>query len=99
MIIDVQATKEVILALPQYSYKVLEQSEDLKGIVLATPIDDSFTRTMIVINPNSIGIAVQSPDDKGLITLLFKQVPLELINLLVTKESEPEVASDTEGKE
>jgi hypothetical protein len=99
MIIDVHATKEVILSLPQYSYKVLEQSEDSKGVVLATPIDDNFTRTMIVINSSSIGIAVQSPDEKGLITLLFKQVPLELINLLVTKESEPEVASDTEGKE
>lgn len=98
MSIDVHATKEAILALPQNEYKVLEEIEETKGVVLATSVDDSFTRTMIVINPTSIGIAVQSPDEKGFLTLLFKQLPVELINLLVIAESELEVESELESE-
>lgn len=98
MSIDVHATKEAILALPQNEYKVLEEIEETKGVVLATSVDDGFTRTMIVINPTSIGIAIQSPDEKGFLTLLFKQLPVELISLLVTVDAQPEVVSESESE-
>jgi len=106
MIIDVQATVERIIALPQLGFKLLERKEeDQVGAVLVTPVDDDFRRNIIVLNTNSVGIGVQAPNAEGKLQVTFNQTPVELIDLLVTIDSQssvveqqPEEAPKTKGK-
>lgn len=95
-IIDVQATVERILALPQLGFKVLEQKEEATGAVLVTPVTDEFSRNMIIINTNSVGIGIQAPDKEGKLVVTFNQVPLELLGLLVMVDPQPVVEEQQE---
>lgn len=91
MIIDVQATKERILGLPQLGFKLLEENEEGTGVVLVTAVDDNFSRNMIVINQSAVGIGVQAPNKEGVLSVTFNQVPLDLIDLLVMVEPQQQV--------
>lgn len=96
MIINVQATTERILGLPQLGFKVLDQNEDQTGVVLVTQVDDNFSRRMIVLNPTAVGFGVQAPDKENRLIVTFNQVPIELIDLLVMEEPQQQVEEQPE---
>jgi len=84
--INVTATAEQILAVPDVQFKLLKRDEEKDITILSTPIGDDFSRGLLSIEPDKISIGIQAPDKEGKITLVYQPLASEILELVVFQE-------------
>lgn len=102
--INVNKTLEAIMN-ESNDFKIIDNNEEAGIVTIATSVDDSFSRSVIMISSEMIAAGHQAPDEEGKIVLSYTPIGVDLVSIIVydtieqSKEDVKEVDEELEAIE
>lgn len=101
--INVKETANNILNNKQLAFKVLNENKETGALVLATAVNNSFSRALIVVENEQLSFSIQGSNDEQKIVTIGQPIPEIILKALVylpeVVEDEPEMGQGQEEEE